>query len=500
MKIIGIIDIGSNSIRLVLVRFGDRGSFKIINDLKESVRLEEGMEKSNHISAERIDKAIQTLKMFKCMCQSSGTAEIIVVGTEALRRAVNRDVMLARVEQETGLVVKVLSGQEEAYYDYLGVVNSMHISNALLMDMGGGSTELVWMKDGRLHQSVSLPIGTINLGQRFKLSGKVAPEQQKALKDYLFKQYQKVPWLKQVEVDCLIGIGGSVRNIAKIDRRCKGYALEITHHYETSLQDIQNIYSELAAMSLDERSNVRGLSRERSDLIVGGVANVFYLMEYCSLNQLVVSGNGLREGLIFNNMQESGIEIPDPLHYSIYNHLDSFNLSRDHAEHVYQLSRTLFEQLRDIHGIEPAWENCLKTGAMLHHSGLTVNYNNYHEHSLYMILNSGLGGITHRDLLISALIAAAHNKDNYKVDVRLYRHLLDKSDVDVIHKLGLLVRIAEGLDRSLSGRIKEIQCTVHGDAVIIKTISRVDVSLEINEANKSAPYFKRVFHKDLIIV
>jgi exopolyphosphatase/guanosine-5'-triphosphate,3'-diphosphate pyrophosphatase len=142
----------------------------------------------------------------------------------------------------------------------------------------------------------------------------------------------------------------------------------------------------------------------------------------------------------------------------------------------------------------------LKTAAFLHHSGLNIRYYNYHEHSFYMIVNCGLLGLTHRELLLSAYVAAAHNKDNLKVDLQHHNQVIQREDVTVVHKMGLLIKIAEGLDRSMNGSTVDLQCSIVKDTVVVKTITNSNNTLEISEAMKSSGYFKKLFGKHLIIV
>ncbi|NMC27994.1 MAG: Ppx/GppA family phosphatase [Syntrophomonadaceae bacterium] len=500
MASIGIIDIGSNSMRLVLFETGDQGNFQIINDLKESVRLEEGMLETRDITAEKIDQAIEVLLMFKAMCTSNNVQEIIAIGTQAVRNANNREQFVQRVMEETGLSLQILSGEEEAYLDYVGVVRSMITDDCLIMDMGGGSTEFIWSRNGEMVNSISIPLGSINLTRRFGLHDEISDNQIQALHDYLQKSFDAVPWLRNNTARTLVGIGGSIRNIGKIDRRRKNYPLDLNHNYYLAKTDVEHIVKQLTGTNLIGRKGIKGLAGDRADIIVAPALTLAFIMNYCRLDNMVVSGNGLREGFVFNHMGGDLRQKDNPLDFSIYNNLHNYKLNIRHAEHVFRLSQTLFKQLQPLHNLGQETEIVLKTAAFLHHSGLNIRYYNYHEHSFYMILNCGLMGLTHRELLLSAYVAAAHNKDNYKVDVYRYQPLLNPEDVTVIHKLGLLIRIAEGLDRSMNSNTADIQCSILKDAVVIKTIAAVSNSLEINEALKSSTYFKKLFRRQLIIV
>ena len=221
MKNVAVIDIGSNSIKLVLVRVRNDNAFKIIYELKETVRLGKGMTEKPVLREDRMKIALQTLKMFKNLCDATDTKKIIAVATAAVRNANNQEEFLQRVKKETDLSVRVLSGSEEGYFDYWGVVNSIEKDDGLIMDIGGGSVELIWMENRQIKDSVSLPFGALDLTQQFDLYDEADKDQIKDLEKYLEKAYKEVSWLSEVEEMDLIGVGGTIRNIAKIDKRKK---------------------------------------------------------------------------------------------------------------------------------------------------------------------------------------------------------------------------------------------------------------------------------------
>jgi len=500
LKTIGIIDLGSNSIRLVLVRVGDKGNFKIINDYKVSVRLEEGMGEKGGMEQARMERALEALRTFRDICDSVEADEIIATGTEALRRAANREELLERARSECGIEVRVLSGQEEAWYGYFGVAHSMKPEHALLMDIGGGSTELTLVENGELKASTSLHVGTINLTSRFALQSRLEPLQASALEKYLAKSFAGVPWLRNLGCPMLIGIGGSSRTLAKIDRRCKNYPLDLHHNYEMSAEDVTGIYHSLLPMSLEQRRKIKGLSRDRADLLTGAVAAMAVLMDYCNIPTLRVSANGLREGLIYEYLDRQGIRPDDPLDFSLQSQIYNYDLNEKHARQVTALSLSLYDQLQPLHGLEPAMARVLKAAAMLHASGLALRYYNYPLHSFYLILNSDINGLSQRELLLAAYVAVTHAKQDYKIDVEHYKPLLGREDVERIQKLALLLRIAEGLDRTMCSRVERVAISTLGDDVVIKTVANGRIDLELKDANRSAELFKKVFKKKLLVV
>ena len=216
MKNIGVIDIGSNSMRLVIIEIGKKNYFRIIDEVKETVRLGMDMTTDGQLNPIRMDKAVSTLSNFKSLCEGLGDCNIFPVATEAVRRASNQKEFLQLVKSTLNMEIRVLTGVEEAYYDYFGVLNSMDFSNCLIMDIGGASTELIWVKNKTKKEAISLPFGAINITDQFKLTERMTSSTETELHKYLMAQFKKVAWLEGGKNLPVIGVGGTVRNIGKI--------------------------------------------------------------------------------------------------------------------------------------------------------------------------------------------------------------------------------------------------------------------------------------------
>lgn len=497
MDNIGIIDIGSNTVRMVVVSI-ENGNYRFINDLKETVRLAEDMDTTGSITEERMQKAIKTLSMFKNMASALGVKQCLAVATEAVRQAANRDDFIKRAYEATGIIIEVLTGKSEAYYDYLGVINSTILTEGLIMDMGGASTELIYFADRQLKKCVSLPFGSLNLTQRFQLWGRIQPEAEKALNIYLDKQLNKVKWLNKATPSSLVGVGGSMRNLGKIHRRQTNYPLDLTHCYTMNNQDVYRIYDLVKSKTPGERQRIKGLSPERADIIAGACAAIVKVLDYTKINQLMVSGSGLREGLLYSYLTDSK-PINDVLGDSLVNILVNNNLNLAHAQKVYYLTQSIFDQLAPLHGLGIEQYNIIKTASLLHDLGIAVRYYGHPKHSFYMIINSPIKGLSHREILLSAYIAAAHAKEETRADIAGYSPILGTNDQQVVQKIGILLKIAESLDRSNAGVVELVHCHLQEQTVIIQTCSSRSSELEINDARQWAIQFKKIYHRELII-
>ncbi len=498
-KKVGIIDIGSNSVRLLLVEIGHKNSFRVINELKEYVRLGDGLDKDDLLSQEKIDLAIKTLTTYKNICDSFQVSKIIAVATEAVRRAKNRSDFLSKT-RTIGLDIKVLSGTEEAYYDYFSTINTIDIDNALIMDIGGASTEIILVKNRELVKSISFPFGAITLTERFGINGVLLEDQEKSLTNFLKKKLNSLEWLKEAKGFPLIGIGGSIRTIGKIQKKAVVYPLNLIHNFEIQIEDIISIYNSAKSKNNIQRKKIKGLSADRADIFVGAAALVKTLMELCSIKKIQISRNGIREGLLYSHICKNQKPLDDILSFSINNILVYQNSNINHSQHIYDLFKSLCTSFDSLIVSNFSLNKIIKTSAMLHDIGSNITYYFHHKHSLYMILNSQIYGLTHRELVLSAFIAASHRDDNIAVNYQQYKMIINKEDLELIKKLGLLLRLSESLDKSMTSSVSGVTCDIHSESVIITTISKGTDFIEIQDALLASESFKTVFNKKLYVV
>ena len=494
MNRFGIIDIGSNSVRLVVVDIINNKYFKILHEIKEAVRLGKDIDKFQNLDSDRMKYANETIVTYKAICDAFAVDKIIAVATEAVRRSANQKQFLDMVLKSSGIKISVLSGKQEAYYDYIGAINSLDIRDCLLVDVGGSSTELILVKDRQLLQSVSIPYGSISFTDEYK-------ESPQAFAKNIGSIFNTYSWLKQAK-DCpIIGIGGTFRNIGKIDRKRKNYPLELSNNYIIQNQDFGFI---LCAATSEKTTRMekklKGLSKDRADIFCGPVAAISELINYCGTRNIVISGSGVREGLIYEQLLGEATLVPDVLDYSLKCLVQSFSNPLSHCEKVYELALSLYKQLGSFFPFDESLKKILKAGALLHDCGVSINFYNHHKHSFYIMLNSRLNGLSHREILLSAYVAALHRKDEFKLDLFRYRSLLNKNDIKVAQKLGIFIKICENLDLRMNSCIRDVKCTQHNNSIIIKLISDIDTSHEAKKAMKCQNTFRKVFGKNLIVV
>ena len=403
-----------------------------------------------------------------------------------------------------GIKIKVLSAEEEATLVYRGVINTMDIPKGLILEIGGGSTKIVYYNRRNMLNYATLPFGAVTLTDMFAQDGQKPEEQNNRIEEFITEQLKGVEWLTTVDPDVqMIGVGGSFRNLFKINKMVHKYPLDTVHNYHMLTEDFLPLYDMIKVLDLDKKKKIKGLSAQRADILPAALAVVKAFINYMNVESFTISGAGLREGIMFNQALPSTIEKPisDVLTYSLTTLVKWYDCDERHVEHVVNLSIQLFKQLRVLHKFPRQYLKVLKVAATLHDCGMRIKYYNHQRHSWYMILNANLYGVTHREIVLAAFTACCHKKEDINpLDWARYKDILREEDIEIVKRLGVMLRIAERLDRSMSGCIKGINCDILGDSVIMKTEVEGDASLEIRDAMAAGAEFKKSFHKNLEIL
>jgi len=499
-KRIGIIDIGSNSVHLVVGSVREDQFFYIIDDVKVNVRLCENLSETGMLQEERMVYGVETLRMYAEMAKSYAIDEIICVATAAVRKAENGKIFVQRVKEASGIDIQIISGEREAELDYLGAINTLDIRDALLIDIGGGSAEFVLIKEREKINQVSLSFGSIDLKEKFNLGDKVSDKDLNALKHFLEKAYAEIDFLEEAKGLPIIGVGGTIRNLGRMHRRLVDYPLAIAHNYQMTQDEVKKICKKSAAEDLEGRLNIKGLSKGRADIFVGASFALQVAMETIESDKLIISEAGLRDGMAFDFLgYYPGHLINDILERSLLKILRHYDGNLEHGRHMYLLVQKLYYELAPLHQLTLDTRKMLRTATMLHDIGIIVGYRDHHEHSFYLMLNSGVEGISHKELLIAAFIALNH-RTNKKIKVDdCYLNLLSKEDEILIDKLSLFLQIAEYLDRSMDSYVKDLKCYIQEDYVEIMVYSNGHSVFEDMIIEECGRKFQRVYRKELRI-
>lgn len=503
-KKIGIIDLGSNSVRLVIYEIKKNGAFKLIDDINDGIRLSENMVDGKYLNEVSMNKALRTIKLFSNLCTAYGISpsNTMAVATAAVRKAQNRDQFLSMLQNHTGLTFKLLSGEEEATYIYNAVIHSLAVDDGIIVDIGGGSTEIILFKKRVLKNLTCIPIGAVVATEDYLDRDIIHMEKLSKLENLIKEKLQNLDWISEIKSPVIIALGGTLRNLAKVHKKTCDYPLDQTHNYPVKTEDFYKIYDHLKAMDLKKRKSVPGLSSKRADIIVGGLTIFKALADITKAKNIVISGYGLREGILFEYLINKGHikRYSDVLTLSLYNLMELYKVRFDHANHVSFIALSLFDQLSSLHGFGDEERNLLRVSSLLHDIGISISYYQHHSHAYYIVLNSMLCGLTHREIVLVSALCASHSMNDFKDIWKLsYKEILNEKDMIIYKMLSAILKISESLDRSETGIIKSLECQITDKYVKVKTLQVGDGELELSLANENAHIFNKVFGKNIVI-
>lgn len=490
-----IIDLGSNSVRMNIIGINEAGGYSIFDQAKEMVRLSEGLLESHYLQDKPMDRTIKALKYFKKLIKMHEITEVHALCTAAVRMAKNQGLFLRRVKEEVGLNFRVLSGEEEAYYDYLGVVNSMVCDRAVLIDIGGGSTEIVWLENRQFKDAVSLPYGSVLLTEMF---GEI-PHKKKRIKkslEFIKEQLEGIPWLKEVKGYPIIGLGGTIRALGKIDKNMNDYPIRNMHNYHLTTGEIEFLVDKVFTAVDGEESEIEGISKKRADVMTMGLIPLYALIHKIEAREMRISGNGLRNGYFYEKYFESihqTIIVKDVLEHSYMNMMRRFSVAEEHASHVQQLALSLFDQMMPIHQFKAPDRQVLAIASLLHDVGIHIEYYDHHLHGMYMLLYTRIHGLRIKEHVRVAFLVGNHRIGGLKHIIDDYRTMFTKRELRRIQHLSIFLQIAEQLDRSVTGVVEKIETEIIDDYVMIYLHAKEIPELEMEAARRFSESFKKAF-------
>ena len=507
-RVVAFIDIGTNSIRLLIVRLFPNCTYHVLSRQKETVRLGEGEFDDGLISDEAIERAVNVCRTYTTLARSFSTDEVVAVATSAAREAKNRNVLLNRLRHEAGIDARIISGRDEARLIYMGVATGLHLGEkqAVFIDRGGGSTEIAI---GGQHTSChleSLLLGSIRLTNLFFSRDEEKPVTKKKygrIRDHARSVIEPVlPGLSSHHFDIAIGSSGTIINLSEIAMKTGNG----TPNGKTGLTraELARVAGLLCSLPLSARRKVPGINPERGDIIISGAAILETLMDALSIDRIVSTQRGLQDGLLADYLTRMEdfplIGSLSPRERSILQLARSCRINEHHARTVARLSQELFTSAGrcGLHEYSGHEEELLVYATFLHDVGSFISYHNHHVHSYYLIKNTDIPGFLPREILLLAFIARYHRKKPPKKRT-LAVLPLEPGDWERISVLSALLRMAESLDRSHAGLIRHARfLSTSPTGAVLELTAIGECHLELSGIENEADNFERVFGKTLI--
>ena len=509
------IDVGTNSLRLVVAELLPDGSHRVLDDEKVVTRLGRGMATSDRLADEPMQQTAQAIAHLKTIADGYGVDRLDAIATCAVREATNGDEFVAMVHERAGLELRVIDAQQEAKLAHRSVRHGFDLRdmNTAIADIGGGSTEIVLSCGPVIEQICPVPSGAVRLAERFGLGDIVSDAQLKLVRRHLRDLMHKCVGKPMFEPQLVIGTGGTFTTLASISmqrdatrRRNTDMLASSARGYELPRSEVTHLMRMMAAMPLEVRARVPGLQPERADIIVAGLAIIEAVMTHLNVDHLRVHDQGIRAGLLlemFDEMRPAGAtesdQPTDRLH-SVRKFARTCQYPEAHSEHVAQLAVQIFDQLSELLPEASSWATrrarvLLESAAVLHEVGCYINYDRHHKHSYHLITHSDLHGFTQREREVVANVARYHRRAFPKKKHANFAKL-SQADRTLVSRLAAILRIANGLDRTHTQGISRIDLACQSDRVIFSATATQEPVVDLWGAQRKSEMFSRVFKRE----
>ncbi len=502
MTKLAILDIGTNSIHMVLAEVEPDFSYKILDRFKDMTRLGDGAFKNRRLSEAAMARGLEVIRNLATLARNRGYDRIEAVATSAVREARNGGEFIGEVLRQAGLTVRVVTGQEEARLIYLGVRHSMNLADrpTLVVDVGGGSVELIVGNRSAMAHGQSLKLGAIRLKDLYLKTDpptkSMLQDMQKAIDVQLKSALQR---FKARTFDRIVATSGMAGNLTEIIYlRRTGKPVPQLNLATVSLKEIHTIENLLMHASFKDRLAIPGLDPKRADTLLPATIVLRSLMERTDHHELTISDKAIREGLIYDFIQRhrDGLrveqEIPNVRRRNVVFLARRCHSPETHTQHVAKLATRLFDQTKPLHGLDERAREWLEYAAILHDVGYLINVRQHHKHAYYLIKHSYLAGFTAEEIEMIAQIARYHRRA-IPHDRHATLEILSARNRRTLNMLSAMLRIADGLDRSHFSVVQDLEVQL-GKPVLILVRTSGDPELELWAARNRADLFEKVFN------
>ena len=444
---LAVIDVGSNTARLVVYAITPDGGFYPVTSEKEVPRLGKDTAEDGSLDPVRIQRGVASLRRFAHRLDRFGRLRTVAVATSAVRDAPNRDEFLNAVRRETGLRLEVISGEREGRYAFLGASAAWELGRDLIVDLGGGSLQIVSTTKGRLERVDSLPLGALRLTQQFLKHDPPTKDELDELREHVRAQLSASLQNMSAPPERVFAAGGSVRELARASIAIRNYPIPQVHGYELRRRDLEALGEILAEMPDDRRRAVPGISRSRAEVIVASTVVLRELLRATERSALITNANGIREGIVAESARAA---LPAPAETLAYRCVTAralgFGYGLEHGSEVRRRAIDGFEAMAEEYSWGSEERTALSIAAWMHDIGELIEPWEHSRHSAYVLRHTALYGVTHRGVALAVLAAFLHEGDDPPEG---WRHewapVLDNEGLETARRFGALLLLAETL-------------------------------------------------------
>jgi exopolyphosphatase/guanosine-5'-triphosphate,3'-diphosphate pyrophosphatase len=485
-RIIGAIDVGTNAVRLEIARVHPDGSLETLHQERDPIRPGEGVFLTGRISPEVEERLVTTMRRYAALCRRY-RAQVRAVATSAVREAKNGRDVVRRVRSAAGIDLEVVSGREEARLICLGVLQGRApATRSVLLDIGGGSTEVATAVGEKPTELWSVPLGAVRLTQIFTTNGRVSDARLAALRAFAAEGFREAMPAFRARRAQGVGSSGTIEAVV-------GFAAE---NKRATRKEIGRAVKQLAGMSVAERR--RRFEPRRAEIIVAGAAVLEAAMRHLDMGSLTAVGTGLRNGILVE-LSRRDEPRPDGESVEVVRALGRrFQFDEPHADQVATLALALYDRLAPLHRLPPRARAILHAAALLHDLGHAVSVHSHHKHTYYLVANADLPGFPDRERELVATVARYHRRSRPGRD-RRDLDALSATELGLVRKLVAILRVADALDRSHQQPVRGMRAELRRGAVELRLAARGPLELELWDAAREAGFFQRVFARRLVL-
>lgn len=500
------IDLGSNSWRLVVFTYSPGAWWKRTDELYETVRIGAGLGASGRLGDEAMERGLETLAVFERFCRAAGLerSDVHAIATSAIRDASNREQFLKAAHDATGMRIEVLSAEDEARYGYVAAVNTSTLTDGVVLELGGGSMQLIQVKDRRAGELGSFPLGAVRLTEKFLPGGEPAKKKDlQRVRAHVRDSLAELDWLSG-SGDRLVGLGGAVRNLAAAAARNGGGQFDLgVQGFVISAEQLSELVQMLAALPASERGRVPGIKPGRADIILAAALTLESVVELGGFAGIECTEAGLRDGIflartllpdddpLFENVREAAVR----------NLAIQYESDIPHVEHVARLALQMHDSLTRGGLIErkEGERELLWAASMLHDVGMTISYDDHHKHSRYLIVSAELPGFDPRERALIAQMSRYHRKGTPKLGE--LASLTEPGDEELLERCSVILRLAEHLERGRDQSVSDVRLRANGDGVDLHLEAAGDLTLPRWSVERygDSDAFERVFGRRLLV-
>jgi exopolyphosphatase/guanosine-5'-triphosphate,3'-diphosphate pyrophosphatase len=500
---IAAVDVGSNSVRLVVAEVLASGGYRVLDEERENTRLSAALVATGRIAPAAVETTLAALKRFQSIATGYGVGQIRAIATSAVRDAENGPEFCERVKRDVGLAIEVISSEEEARLAFLSVARAFDVSGreVAVGDIGGGSTEIILASSGLVDQMYTTPLGAVRVAEQCGVSDVCDEKKLEQLRRFIDRTLKKEVGKPPFVPSMFYGTGGTFTALAAMIMAREGQAGQPMWGYRVTGAQIRHLLSDLAQLPLDKRGKTAGLNPARADIIVSGLAIIERIMVHLHVNVVQVHTRGVRDGLLLTMIQSShGVRrqsiSPEARLAAVEQFAKSCGVDLTFAKQVSRIAGSLWAQLAEPLGLRPADQDLIEAAALLANVGYLINFEAHHKHSYHLILNSELPGFEREQLRMLALAARYHRGSRPKKKHDEYRRLAE-ADQRRVSSLAAILRLALALDRTHQQHVESVNASVGDGSVEIVVRARGDADVDLWAARRKVKLFERVFGREV---